>query len=104
MNIASTLPQEADFFDETGLLKEFKPPVQQQQQQYQQMGGMFVLKKIPIASLTPGSVSESVPDLASDPVPTPRFPIPRISAHGSSNSISNRFFQHFRYVDFERNQ
>ena len=65
MNIASTLPQtEADFFDEKGLLKEYRPPVQRhQQQQYQQMGSMFVLRKIPI---TPSSVS--------DPVPTPDFP------------------------------
>ena len=74
MNIAGTLPQtEADFFNEQGLLKEYRPPVQQQQQ-YQQMGGMFVLRKIPIASLTPSSVSESVPDPAPDPVPTPVFP------------------------------
>ena len=44
MNIASTLPQtEADFFDERGLLKEYRPPVQQQ---YQQTGGMFALRKI----------------------------------------------------------
>ena len=71
MNFASTLPQtEAEFFDEKGLLKEYRPPVQQQQQQYQQTSGMFVLRKIPIASLTPSSVSESVPD----PVPTPDFP------------------------------
>ena len=69
MNIASTLPQtEADFFDEQGLLKEYRPPVQQQQ--YQQMGGMFVLRKIPITS----SVSESVSDPAPDPIPTPDFP------------------------------
>ena len=69
MNIASTLPQtEADFFDEKGLLKEYRPPVQQQQQQqYQQMGGMFVLRKIPII---PSSVSDPAPD----PVPTPDFP------------------------------
>ena len=41
MNIASTLPQtEADFFDEKGLLKEYRPPVQQH------TGSMFVLKKI----------------------------------------------------------
>ena len=69
MNFTSTLPQtEADFFDEQGLLKEYRPPVQQQQQ----TGGMFVLRKIPIASLTPSSVSESVPD--PDPIPTPDFP------------------------------
>ena len=73
MNFASTLPQtEADFFDEQGLLKEYRPPVQQQQQQYQQTGGMFALRKIPITSLTPSSVSESDP--APDPVPTPDFP------------------------------
>ena len=73
MNFASTLPQtEAEFFDEKGLLKEYRPPVQQQQQQ--QTGGMFVLRKIPIASLTPSSVSESVPDPVPDPIPTPDFP------------------------------
>ena len=69
MNFASALPQtEADFFDEKGLLKEYSPAVQQhqQQQQYQQMGSMFVLRKIPIASLIPSS--------APDPVPTPDFP------------------------------
>ena len=67
MNFASTLPQtEADFFDEQGLLKEYRPPVQQQQQ----TGNMFVLRKIPIASLTPGSVSDPAPD----PIPTPDFP------------------------------
>ena len=71
MNYVHTtpLPQtEADFFDEKGLLKEYRPPVQQQQQQqYQQMGGMFALRKIP---KIPGSVSDPVPD----PVPTPDFP------------------------------
>ena len=66
MNIANTLPQtEADFFDEKGLLKEYRPPVQQQQ--YQQIGGMFALRKIPI-------IPSSVPDPAPDPVPTPDFP------------------------------
>ena len=67
MNYVHTtpLPQtEADFFDEKGLLKEYGPPVQQQ---YQQMGGMFALRKIPII---PGSVSDPAPD----PVPTPDFP------------------------------
>ena len=69
MNFASTLPQtEANFFDEQGLLKEYRPPVQQQQQ----TGGMFVLRKIPITSSS--SVSESVSDPAPDPIPTPDFP------------------------------
>ena len=71
MNYVHTtpLPQtEADFFDENGLLKEYRPPLQhQQQQQYQQTGGMFALRKIPII---PGSVSDPVPD----PVPAPDFP------------------------------
>ena len=79
MNIASTLPQtEADFFDEKGLLKEYRPPVQQQ------TGSMFVLKIIQdpsnaillsengveIQHNTSTSVSESVPV----PVPSPDFP------------------------------
>ena len=73
MNFASTVPQlQADFFDEKGLLKEYKPSVHfnQQQQQYQQTGGMFALRKIPITSLIPSSVSD--PDPA--PVPSPDFP------------------------------
>ena len=57
MNFASTLPQtEAEFFDEKGLLKEYRPSVHfdervqhqhpHQQQQYQHTGSMFVLKKV----------------------------------------------------------
>ena len=62
MNFASTLPQtKADFFDEKGLLKEYRPPAQQQ------TVGMFILRKVPII---PGSVSDSV----SDPTPSPDFP------------------------------
>ena len=103
MNIASAVPQlEADFFDEKGFLKEYTPPVQQQQ--YQQTSSMFALRKIPITSLTPSSVSESVPDPYPAPIPSPDFQFKRISTHGSSKSISNRFFQHFRYVRSERNQ
>ena len=65
---AEPLPQtEADFFDERGLLKEYRPPVQQQ---YQQTSSMFALRKILIASLIPSSVSDPAPD----PVPTPDFP------------------------------
>ena len=74
MNYVHTAPLEADFFDEQGLLKEYRPPVQQHQQQQQQTGGMFALRKIPIASLTPSSVSESVPGPVPDPIPTPDFP------------------------------
>ena len=63
MNVASTLPQtEADFFDERGLLKEYRPPVQ-----YQQTSSMFALRKIPII---PSSVSDRDPG----PIPSPDFP------------------------------
>ena len=73
MNFASTLPQtEAEFFDEKGLLKEYRPTVQQQQQQ--QTGGMFALRRIPITSLIPSSVSKSVPDPDPAPVLSPDFP------------------------------
>ena len=42
MNIATTLPQtEAEFFDEKGLLKDYKPQVPQQH-----TGSMFILKKV----------------------------------------------------------
>ena len=42
MNIATTLPQtEAEFFDEKGLLKEYRPPVQQQH-----TGSMYIFKKV----------------------------------------------------------
>ena len=47
MNIASTASQiQADFFDEKGVLKEYRPSVHQQQQQYQHTGSMFILKKV----------------------------------------------------------
>ena len=75
MNIASAVPQlEADFFNEKGFLKDYTPPVHQQQQQYQHTGGMFALRKIPISSLTPSSISESVPDPDPAPIPSPDFP------------------------------
>ena len=62
MNFAGTLPQtEADFFDEKGLLKEYRPPEHQEQQQ---TDGMFILRKVPII---PGSVSNSVPDSTPSP-------------------------------------
>ena len=75
MNFASTLPQtEAEFFDEKGLLKEYRPPIQQQQQEQYHTGGMFALKKIPISSLTPSSSSVPVPDPDPAPIPSPDFP------------------------------
>ena len=80
MNIASTLPQtEADFFDEKGVLKEYRPPVQQQH-----TGSMFVLKKIQDPSNAilfsengleiQHNTSTSVPDPDPAPIPSPDFP------------------------------
>ena len=80
MNIATTLPQtEADFFDEKGLLKEYRPPVQQQH-----IGSMFVLKKIQDPSNAilfsengveiQHNTSTSIPESVPAPVPSPDFP------------------------------
>ena len=93
MNIASTLPQtEADFFDEKGLLKEYRPPVQQH------TGSMFVLKKIQDPSNailfsengveiqhTPTSVPESVP---SPDFPFQEFPLTEVATQSQMDSSS----------------
>ena len=80
MNFATTLPQtEADFFDEKGLLKEYRPPVQQQH-----TGSMFVLKRIQDPSNAilfsengveiQHNTSTSIPESVPAPVPSPDFP------------------------------
>ena len=92
MNYVNTLPlpeTEADFFDEKGLLKEYRPPGQQQQ--HQQIGGMFALRKIPII---PSSVSDSVPDPAPSPdFPFREFPLTEVvnQSQIDSSSISDTF-------------
>ena len=78
MNIANAAPQiQADFFDEKGVLKEYRPSVHQQQQQYQHTGSMFVLKKFQgnpsddiLFSDNGVEIQHSVPD----PIPSPDFP------------------------------
>ena len=79
MNVATTFPQtEADFFDEKGFLKDYRPPVQQQQQ-YQHTGSMFVLKKIQdpnnaiLLSEDGVEIQHSVPESVPGPVPSPDF-------------------------------
>ena len=82
MNIATTLPQtEAEFFDEKGVLKEYRPSVHQQQQQYQHTGSMFVLKKFQgnpsndiLFSDNGVEIQPSVPDPDPAPIPSPDFP------------------------------
>ena len=86
INFASTLPQtEAEFFDEKGLLKEYRPSVHfDERVQQQHTGSMFVLKKIQDPSnailLSEDGVeiqhntSTSVPESVPAPVPSPDFP------------------------------
>ena len=82
MNIASTAPQiQADFFDEKGVLKEYRPQVPQQQQQYQHTGSMYILKKFQgnpsddiLFSDNGVEIQHSVPGPDPTPIPTPDFP------------------------------
>ena len=81
MNIASTAPQiQADFFDEKGVLKEYRPSVHQQQQQYQHTGSMFILKKVQnpsndiLFSDNGVEIQHSIPDPDPAPIPSPDFP------------------------------
>ena len=68
MNFASTLPQtEADFFNEKGLPKEYRPPAQ-----YQQTGSMFVLKKVQNPDSAILVSEDGAP--APAPIPSPDFP------------------------------
>ena len=82
MNIANAAPQiQADFFDEKGVLKEYRPSVHQQQQQCQHTGSMFVLKKFQgnpsndiLFSDNGVEIQHSVPDPDPAPIPSPDFP------------------------------
>ena len=81
MNIASTAPQiQADFFDEKGVLKEYRPSVHQQQQQYQHTGSMFILKKVQnpsndiLFSDNGEEIQHSIPDPDPAPILSPDFP------------------------------
>ena len=82
MNIANAAPQiQADFFDEKGVLKEYRPSVHQQQQQYQHTGSMFVLKKFQgnpsndiLFSDNGVEIQHSVSDPDPAPIPSTDFP------------------------------
>ena len=62
MRYAAAAPAEADYFDERGIYKEYRPPVQQSTQQ--QIGSMNILRKVHNDDGTD----------ATDAVPTPDFP------------------------------
>ena len=114
MNIATTLPQtEADFFDEKGVLKEYRLLVHfdervqhQHPHQQQHTGSMFVLKKIQDPSNAilfsengveiQHNTSTSVPGPDPAPIPTPDFPFQEfpltevvIQSQTDSSSISD---------------
>ena len=82
MNFASTLPQtEAEFFDEKGLLKEYRPSVHfDERVQQQHTGSMFVLKKIQdpsnaiLFSEDGVEIQHKTSTSVLDPIPTPDFP------------------------------
>ena len=82
MNIANAAPQiQADFFNEKGVLKEYRPSVHQQQQQYQHTGSMFVLKKFQgnpsddiLFSDNGVEIQHSIPDPDPAPILSPNFP------------------------------
>ena len=65
MRYAAAAPAEADYFDERGIYKEYRPPVQQSMQQ--QIGSMNILRKVH-SNVT--ILSED----GTDSVPTPDFP------------------------------
>ena len=103
INYAAALP-EADFFNEKGLPKGYRPPPMQQQ-----IGSMNILTSIPKNDTIliseygeeilpveqpkqPNNVP-SVSDPVPDPVPPPEFPFTEFpSTEVVSNSISNRYF------------
>ena len=78
MNIANAAPQiQADFFDEKGVLKEYRPSGHQQQQQYQHTGSMFVLKKFqgnPSDDILFSDNGVEIQHSVLDPIPSPDFP------------------------------
>ena len=101
MRFAAAVPAEADYFDERGIYKEYRPTAIQQQ-----IGSMNILRKVH----NPNNATI----LSEDGTENfyfrfrfnsySRFPLHRISVHGSSKPISNRFFQHFRHIASEREQ
>ena len=81
MNAAGAVPHpEADFFDEKGLLKEYRPPMQQQ------IGSMNVLRKVPDPS-NAIPVSVPVPILSPD-FPFQEFPLTEVVNQSQIDSFS----------------
>ena len=65
MRYAAAAPAEADYFDERGIYKEYRPPVQQSMQQ--QIGSMNILRKV-------HNNATILSEDGTGSVPTPDFP------------------------------
>ena len=100
MRYASAVPLQADYFDERGIHKEYRSPAVQQPAM--QQGSMNILRKVHNPNNATILSEDGIKNFYFSSYS--RFSLYRISVHGSSNSISNRFFQHFRYVASERKQ
>ena len=71
MRFAAAVPAEADYFDERGIYKEYRPPVMQQQ-----IGSMNILRKVHNPNNATILSEDGTETSTSDPgsVPTPDFP------------------------------
>ena len=69
MRYAAAVPAEADFFDERGIYKEYRPPAMQQQ-----IDNMNILRKVHSQSNAIILSEDGTEISTSDPVPTPDFP------------------------------
>ena len=75
MRYAAAVPAEADYFDERGIYKEYRPPVQYPAMQ-QQIGSMNILRKVHNPNNATILSEDGTEISTSDPgsVPTPDFP------------------------------
>ena len=97
-NYAAAIPLQADYFDERGIHKEYRPPVVQHPIMQQQIGSMNILKKVHNPNNATILSEDGIEISTSDPVsvPTPDFPFPEfpstevvIQSQIDSSSISD---------------
>ena len=75
-NYAAAIPLQADYFDERGIHKEYRPPVVQHPIMQQQIGSMNILRKVHNPNNATILSEDGIEISTSDPVsvPTPDFP------------------------------
>ena len=74
MRYAAAIPIEADYFDERGIYKEYRPPAVPHPAMQQQIGSMNILRKVHNPSNATILSEDGIEISTSDPVPTPDFP------------------------------